>query len=106
MTVYDLGNGITATTTSWSPDRELNPQYAGRADIDPCGLIIDFPDGCSGSVLFNLSGMSETFVGNDLWELHSLDPLHIEPSVLEPGMKLEADHRHHGWIRDGKWVDA
>ena len=32
------------------------------------------------------------------WELHSLDPLHVEPSVKTTS--------HHGFIRDGKWVPA
>jgi hypothetical protein len=34
------------------------------------------------------------------WTLHSLDPLHIEPSVL---CRACGDH---GFIRDGRWVRA
>lgn len=112
---FDLDGGTTARTVMWGPDRELNPQYADKPDIDPMGLIITHPDGCTGIVYFDLPGVRE-LVGadHDLWDLHSLDPLHIEPSVMRSGEKncpLEdhtecQHHDHHGWIRDGKWVDC
>lgn len=37
------------------------------------------------------------------WELHSLDPLHVEPSI----QTTCHDHpAHHGWIRGGRWENA
>lgn len=37
------------------------------------------------------------------WELRSLDPLHVEPSIQTNC----PDHpKHHGWIRDGRWENA
>lgn len=33
-----------------------------------------------------------------LWELHSLEPLHVEPSILCHTCG------EHGFIRDGKWI--
>lgn len=107
MQKYDLGNGIIAHTTLWAPDRELNPQYVDVPDIDPCGLIIEFPDGCKGSVLFNLPGVADVFGPSyDTWDVYSLDPLNLAPSILQPGRSVFAHHRHHGYIRGGKWEDA
>lgn len=34
------------------------------------------------------------------WELVSLDPLHVEPSIRTT---CTNHPEHHGWIRDGKW---
>jgi len=39
--VMDLGHGHTLQFTSWSPDRELNPQYDGIPDIPKIGAIVD-----------------------------------------------------------------
>lgn len=44
------------------------------------------------------------------WELHSLDPLHIEPSVRTSSRRFnvtgKGPHEHHGFIREGRWVPA
>lgn len=37
--------------------------------------------------------------GGTVWTLHSVEPLHIEPSVL-------CNCGDHGFIRDGRWVPA
>lgn len=101
----DLGSDHSYRLFVWAPDLELNPQYAdlpGSSD-DPVGAIIDHrrSDGsiCSGAIHFDTPRtrrMSET----NLWTLHSLDPLHVEPSVL---CKTCGDH---GFVREGKWVVA
>lgn len=44
-------------------------------------------DPCAGSVTFGR------------WQLHSLDPLHVEPSIL-------CSCGRHGYVRDGKWVEV
>lgn len=43
---------------------------------------------------------AEGWVPGPTWDLHSVEPLHIEPSVecTDCGM--------HGWIRDDVWVQA
>lgn len=38
-----------------------------------------------------------------LWQLISLDPLHIEPSLLH---RRPDGCGHHGFIRDGRWEDV
>jgi len=39
-----------------------------------------------------------------LWELKSLNPLHVEPSlILHCRRHLNG---HHGWIRAGKWQEV
>ena len=68
---------------------------------DRIGLIESHraPDGreCGGSVTFDVPG-AEGLPG-PRWTLHSLDPLHIEPSIL-------CSCGHHGWIRGGRWCPA
>lgn len=107
---YDLGNGVRAWRTQYSPDRTLNPD-AGP-DIIPCGLIIEHEDGCLGSVTFDSPEAQQVFKDpHPRWTLHSLDPLSIDPSVLRQGGKncQEPDHtnchhhNHHGFIHDGRW---
>lgn len=102
-----LGHRHVATFTRWAPDRELNPQFADVADIDPCGVMVRHPrangrGSCASAILFDLPGI-EHLRGDPprpVWTLVSLDPLHVEPSLLcrECG--------DHGFIRDGVWVPA
>lgn len=91
---------------SWSPDRRLNPQYEGIPDIKPCGLIITHEDGCKSSITFDVPGAAEIFAKYDLWQVISLDPIHVEPSIMRQGAKNGTDHDHHGFIRAGRWVAA
>lgn len=101
----DIGHGVFLTWFVWAPDRELNPQYDGVPDIDPMGVTVwhKRPDGaqCGGAVPFDLPGVRER-MGSDrpLWQVVSLDPLHVEPSVLCRACG------HHGFIRDGRWEPA
>lgn len=107
---FDLGDDHYGRWFSWSPDRELNPQYADRPDVEKLGFNILHKKGpndnrgayrdsawCCGGVTLNVPG-SEHFPGPK-WELRSIEPLHIEPSVA-------CGCGDHGWIRDGKWVKA
>lgn len=55
------------------------------------------PEGrlCGGWVPFNV--VSEYILpGTPKWEVKSLDPLHLEPSLL-------CGCGNHGWIRNGRW---
>lgn len=54
--------------------------------------------------MFDLPGVREVVEKKrDLWTLHSLEPLHVEPSLLRKGAKNGTDHSHHGHIRHGRW---
>jgi hypothetical protein len=39
------------------------------------------------------------------WELHSIDPLHVEPSI-QTNCRNPNHGSRHGFIREGKWVEA
>jgi hypothetical protein len=54
------------------------------------------PDGseCAGSVTFDVP---QARAKGPRWTVHSLDPLHLEPSIL-------CSCGHHGFIREGRWV--
>lgn len=114
--VLDLGHDVLARFLSWAPDRYLNPQYADMPDIDRCGityrhrrgdgngadpqLFAALPPGewCAGSITFDLPPLNAT--ARAVWQVHSLDPLHVEPSLLCRSCG------HHGFIREGRWVPA
>ena len=101
----DLGDGHWYRFTVWDPDVELNPQYAGRSlPVDPCGAQVAHPrpDGqpCMSGITFDLPELAGAFDGRPKWQVVSLAPLHVEPSLL---CRACGDH---GWIRDGRWVRA
>lgn len=90
--VTDIGHGVTIRWVRWR-------------DHDPAGVIEehDRPDGngrCLGSVLFDVPGIREAFPGRDFWQVESLDPLTLSPSVACRACG------HHGFIRAGRWVPA
>lgn len=105
-TNIDLGHDHTARPYVWDPDLELNPQFGGApgSPDDVVGYIIDHPHPqtggrCSGSI--TLDTERARFMGEEpRWQVVSLDPLHVEPSVL---CKTCGDH---GFIRDGRWQPA
>lgn len=105
----DLGQGHKARFFVWDPDMSIQSNAEKFADApgspeDPVGAIIEHPslkDGspCSGSIHFDTprtSFMSE----RNRWQLVSLDPLHVEPSIL---CNRCGDH---GFIRNGRWETA
>jgi len=59
------------------------------------------PDGseCKGSILFD-TPENVDISDKAKWQVVSMDPLHLEPSLL---CRTCGDH---GWIRNGKWVKA
>ena len=99
--VIDLGHGHTLKFTSWSPDRELNPQYINVPDISPIGAVIDTGNDCRSGIMFDLPGVREVIGPNrPVWQVISWEPLTLSPSLL---CQLCGDH---GFIREGKWVPA
>jgi hypothetical protein len=90
LRIHDLGHDVRIMFTTRS-----------GSDV-PTGLVESHPGidgaGCEGSVTFDVpeaEGLS-----GPRWTLHSLDPLHIEPSILCRRCG------HHGWIRNGRWENA
>jgi hypothetical protein len=101
----DLGEGIKAYPYRYWPDRRFKANR-GKPHIEWAGCRLVFPSGTQGAVLFDLPGLADSFPKQPRWELKSLDPLHIEPSVQcyrydEKTKQLVA--AEHGFIRGGRW---
>lgn len=54
----------------------------------------------AGSVIFDIPEAWAYRPEGAKWQVHSLDPLHVEPSILCRNCG------NHGFIRNGKWEDA
>lgn len=103
----DLGHDHFLQFTSWSPDRDLNPQYAGIPDEPKWGALIQHrkPSGeiCLAGLAFD--GEVQRATGHPeshRWKVESMEPLTLSPSIL---CKAEGCNDH-GFIRDSKWVPA
>jgi hypothetical protein len=66
----------------------------GGGDADPG---YDHDDACVGGISWCDECRGPT------WDLVSLDPLHVEPSIET---RCHSHPTAHGWIRDGRWTDA
>lgn len=99
----DLGSGYYLTFVGWSPDRKLNPQYKGVPDVERIGAKVTCPHGNAGGLMFKQTdpAYEGVFQDSNWWEVKSWEPLHIEPSIqfLSPSCC-------HGFIREGKWINA
>lgn len=109
---HDLGAGVYFRWLSFSPDRDLNPHLAHLPDNDRTGIIVGHvhpnpPDGdgeiCEGAVLFD-TPENQREAGRPVWQVESLEPLTISPSVLMSPEKGGCGL--HGFIRGGRWVSA
>ncbi len=99
----DIGDDHQIKFFCWAPDRTLNPQYAGMPDIEKAGCMIwhkNPKDGsqCCGAI--NFESMRALVPDRAIWQVQSLDPLTVSPSVL--CMRCG----DHGFIRNGRWVKA
>jgi len=101
----DLGSGIYMRWLRWAPDRDLNPQYADLPDNERTGIIVGHvhADGevCEGAVLFDTPENHRGYEGRPLWQVESLEPLTISPSILMSPDKGGCGL--HGFIRGGRW---
>lgn len=112
---------------AFSPDRELNPQYADLPDNDRTGVIVGHfheegtcarhtdpaacaknpkwcSERCEGAVLFDTPENHRGTAERPLWQVQSLEPLTITPSILmTPG---KGGCGLHGFISEGRWRDA
>ena len=100
----DIGYGHSISYACWAPDRELNPQYDGIPDVDKYGVIVYHKtkdDGeCSSFATFDGEVARKIEPTKPKWQVLSLEPLHIEPSLL---CLRCGDHGH---IRGGRWEPA
>lgn len=99
--LIDIGSGVQIRYTSWGPHEKV-----GLIEYHPCagggcrgGNLPDSSTLCGGGVLFDLPGVREAFPERTLWQVQSLEPLTISPS-LQCGCK---GCTHHGYIVDGRW---
>lgn len=103
-TTFDLGRGHRGEFLGWNPDRDLNPQYAGIPDVEKYAMTIYHHntngDECAGMVTF-AGDVQRRIEPNrpNVWQVESWDPLTISPSVL-------CSCGDHGFIRQGRWLDA
>lgn len=100
----DIGHGHKVHWASWRPDRELNPQYAHLPDVEHAQLSVyhrraDNGEPCMGGAMIDTVPDVVRGPERDLWQLVSLEPLTLSPSLL----CVCGDH---GFIRDGQWVPA
>jgi hypothetical protein len=87
----DIGHGVSACQFRYEPDGQLHIAYLHKCSIE--GLARH------GGLAFAAVPVSDSGTGRD-WKLEQLEPLTISPSLLCMSCK------HHGFIRDGKWVSA
>lgn len=110
MKTIDLGNGYTARWFPWAPDRKLNPQYADVPDIEHSLLEVKCPHGNRGACHPDTPEVRRVFTTGPYWQLVSLDPLHIEPSIQfmrhDKATNTWVNGCCHGFIRNGQWVPA
>lgn len=97
----DLGGGHYAQLfvhAAVDPTDDPKP-YAGFFHVHPSRGGADVPAGhpCAGSVTFDIP-VNAGHPGAK-WQLVSLDPLHVEPSIL-------CSCGRHGYVRAGRWEDC
>lgn len=98
----DLGHNHTLRFVSWRPNRELNPQFSHLPDIERCGAIVSHintatGDRCWSGIHFDSEMAKEVFPKDACWQVDSMEPLTLNPSLL---CRVCGDH---GFIRNGKW---
>jgi hypothetical protein len=108
----DLGHGHVLHWASWEPDRQLNPQYAGVPDIEKALALIRHPllpgddhphcrerGYCEGALHPDTPEVRRVFCPRVTWQVLSWEPLTLDPSI-------RCHCGDHGWVREGRWVQA
>lgn len=99
----ELGLGHWLTWCWWKPDIELNPEYKDFPNEEKIGGIIthEMPNGkiCEGSFWLESEIVRRFFGNHATWKVESWEPLTCSPSFL-------CHCGDHGYIRNGKWVEA
>ena len=104
----DLGSGYRLQWFQWSPDRDIPSnaeRYAGVADVPRAGVLllkqIDGEWRTIGAMQFDLpETRAIPGFSHPAWQVESWEPLTLSPSIL---CRKTGDH---GFIREGKWVQA
>jgi hypothetical protein len=98
----DLGHGHYLGFVTWTPDRQLNPQYADLPDNDRIGAFIRHtnPHGepHGGSIMFDCPQARRVFPKHPLWTV-DWETLTINPSI-------QCSCGDHGHITNGRWVPS
>lgn len=108
---WSIGSDHWLSWFGWAPDRELNPQYEGVADVERAGVQVWHRRAsgvlCCGAVTFRSPAMELVMPGRPMWDVESWEPLTFAPSVL-CRFPLEAGGEcgDHGYVREGRWVTA
>jgi hypothetical protein len=108
----DLGHGHELRFARWSPDRDLNPQYADLPDVEKCTAIIRHTlladdaqqfcqerGYCEAAANLDSEVTRQIFPESALWQVASWEPLTLSPSLL-------CHCGDHGFIQQGRWVPA
>lgn len=98
----DLGNGYSAQWLIWSPDRSIPAnaeRYKDIPDIEHALLLIKCPHG-EGGITVDTPETRNVFPNGPFWTVESWEPLTLSPSILKHECGC------HGFIREGKWVNA
>ena len=105
-TPVDLGLDYDYEFTRWDPDLALNPHYQHLAHLLPVeryGAIVGHPDKvgrCRSGITFDGEAARAVEPDRPRWTVEAWDPLSISPSLL---CRACGDH---GFIREGRWVQA
>lgn len=101
--VYDLGSGYSYTKFGWAPDRKLNPHLKDIPDVKWMGIILTCPHGNTGAINFDRGEQYKELFGSraNWWTLESEVPLTLSPSI-----QTVSPNCCHGYIKQGKWVNA
>lgn len=98
----DLGNGFSMKFADWEPDRSIKENARRFFGIPNCPricIILTCRHGVEGVVHLDRGDMYKTIFGErEWWKVIQEEPLTLEPSI-QTGCC-------HGFIREGKWVDA
>jgi hypothetical protein len=108
--LIDFGSGVTGRFYGWHPDRTIqDPAWLERfghlPDVEKHGMSFNHarPDNgarCGGYVTFDSEVARTAFAGTSKWTVESWEPMTLSPSIL-----CRSCGRH-GFIRQGKWVEA
>jgi hypothetical protein len=90
---FDIGHGHAISWYTRGPDDVRVGALIWHRALDNDDFVTDH----AGGIYFDVPE-AEGLTGAR-WTLHSLDPLHVEPSIL-------CECGDHGFIRDGRWVPA
>jgi len=105
----DFGSGVSGRFHGWAPDRSIEGnriRYEGVPDIEKVGMSFNHPrvddpnQQCGGFVTFDSPSARQVFPGYAFWNVESWEPMTLSPSLL-----CRTCGRH-GFIRQGKWVEA